>query len=63
MKVKVLSSRTEIGLEHAVNEFLAERRHEIIDIKFSMSLGPYGHIERFNSDAEYSTMIVYDEST
>lgn len=56
MKVKVLSSRSEIGLEHAVNEFLAERRHEIIDIKFSTcaikSMGV--------AETTYTAMIVYD---
>ena len=63
MEVKILQGVTPFEIELRANEFLARTPYQVVDIKFSMSLGPYGHSERFNSDAEYSTMIVYDEST
>lgn len=63
MEVKVLSSKTEMGLECAVNEFLHETRGTVIDIKFSTAGGASGSSARINSDIEYSAMIVYDEAT
>lgn len=56
MKVKVLSSRSEIGLEHAVNEFLAKMPYRVVDIKFSTcAIKSMGVAERM-----YTAMIVYD---
>ena len=63
MEVKVLSSRTEMGLECAVNEFLSETRHKIIDIKFSTAGVSDGDSMRIYGISEYSAMIVYDEAT
>ena len=49
-----------MGLECAVNEFLHETSGTIIDIKFSTAGGTSGYSAKFNSDIEYSAMIVYD---
>lgn len=63
MEVKVLSSRTEMGLERAVNEFIHGTRCKIIDIKFSTSGVSDGDSLRIHGINEYSAMIVYDETT
>lgn len=63
MEVKVLSSRTEMGLECAVNEFLYGTKCKIIDIKFNTCGVSDGDSMRIHGISEYSAMIVYDETT
>lgn len=64
MEVKILSSRSKMGLECAVNEFLHETSGTIIDIKFSTAGGTIGSGGYYCYLAcEYSAMIVYDKTT
>ena len=55
MKVKVFDEGHEKDLENAINNFINETNPEIIDIKFSVSIGVFSEEQIYC----FSALIVY----
>lgn len=55
MKVKVIDESHELDLEKAINQFLSENDHEIIDIKFQVSTSVCGEEQIYC----FSALIMY----
>lgn len=56
MKVKVFDENHEKDLEEAINKFLKENDVDVIDIKFSTSIGIMGEEQLYC----FSAMIIYN---
>lgn len=57
MKVKLFDESHEKDLESDINEFLSEKKPEIIDIKFSVATSIYSEEQVYC----FSAMILYEE--
>ena len=55
MKVKIFDESHEEDLEEDINKFIKEEEPEIIDIKFSVSVGVYSEEQLYC----FSAMIMY----
>lgn len=55
MKVKIFDEAHEKDLEEDINEFLEEKNPNVIDIKYSVSIGIYGEEQIYC----FSAMILY----
>ena len=55
MKVKIIDENHEKDLEEAINKFLKENKVDVIDIKYSTSIGIIGEEQIYC----FSAMIIY----
>lgn len=55
MKVKIIDENHEKDLEEAINKFLKENEVDVIDIKYSTSIGIIGEEQIYC----FSAMIIY----
>lgn len=56
MKVKIFDENHELDLEKAINEFLEEKKVEIIDIKYQVALSVFSEEQIYC----FSAMIIYN---
>ena len=55
MKVKLFDENHEKDLEESINNFIAEKKPDIIDIKFQVSTSVFGEEQIFC----FSAMVIY----
>ena len=56
MKVKIFDESHELDLEKSINEFLEEKKVEVIDIKYQVALSVFSEEQIYC----FSAMIIYN---